>query len=256
MLILQHVLHWVVANNIDLMDLGKDHTVESIGYLALPDAIRCFTKGRRFSHFEQSVEDNSYSYMTFPSHLNQERMDEALRTLYDADHGKEYGYALGEQTSLNAFLKVNGKLRYSIQSALLTHLHQDALFDQFVRDIMDCGMKAYDEFMLKLANGQESMLNGQQARELILDIENWSIMYILRGLLWFHNDMSISFFEDRINNILMRAYCDVESLYDNTKKFLKLSYDPSIKSANDIRFRHCDLDTCNMIKGEYVKRFL
>ena len=68
---IQHTLAYVLS----CKEYNEDDIRRMVPYVLLPDAIRCFTGPRQYSHFERARNEDDSSWMTFPAdmkHLSKE----------------------------------------------------------------------------------------------------------------------------------------------------------------------------------------
>ena len=182
-----------------------------------PDAVRAYSGPRQYSHFEKS-EDGSFSYyMTFPNdlHVGKDAI-QAIIAEVKPDISLVRPCAIGEDTDIQAFYDHNKYLDKDIKYGIAYHLHQDMIFDKFVRDEIDCSDKYDDKFIF---HGQ--LLDGKALRSLIGDIEQHGI-YIMTHKLY--KDLGITTNQDWLLNnikpILDKEYSS--DLADKTYSFMNI----------------------------------
>ena len=270
MLLLQHILTYLETHNCRIESVKS----ETLGYLCLPDVIRFYTGKRKFSHFEKEFESNRYAYITFPCSLKNYDINKILSSCIEFDE-RDYSTILGNETSLDTFYKTNYNMLYSRFESLSTHLLQDKVFDNFIREIIDDSHKLNDRFYLNIKeNSKENKLNGTQVRELILNIEEWAICNSISNLcsrdIWLEDKININSMWNYLQNIiyvsklkLKEAYSDFDGLYENTEKFLNFDKETFYKEfnirqidINDACFKHCNRKETVCIKNLYIKRFM
>lgn len=144
-----------------------------------PDAIRAYSGPRQYSHFEK-LESGKFSYyMQFPSDMHADKaVVQSKVSDCNADIGLVRPCAIGEDTDINSFYEHNNHLEGVMKKGIDYHLHQDIVFDDFIRREIDCTDKYDDKFVF---NGQE--MDGKAVRGLIGDIEQHGI-YVLAHKLY------------------------------------------------------------------------
>lgn len=136
-----------------------------------PDAIRAYSGPRQYSHFEKSESGNFSYYMEFPNdmHAGKEAVQEKVAGCKE-DISLVRPCAIGEETDIAAFYAHNDHLEGTMKHGIDYHLHQDMVFDDFIRKEIDCSNKYDDKFVF---HGQE--MNGKDVRRLIGNIEQQGI---------------------------------------------------------------------------------
>ena len=183
-----------------------------------PDAVRAYSGPRQYSHFEKS-EDGSFSYyMTFPNdmHVGKDVIQERISEV-EPDISLVRPCAIGEDTDIQAFYDHNKRLDKDVKHGIDYHLHQDMIFDKFVRDEIDCSDKYNDKFVFR---GQQ--LDGKDLRCLIGDIEQHGI-YIMAHKLY--EEKGITANQDwLLNNIKPALDKEYSSdLADKTYSFMNIN---------------------------------
>ena len=171
MITLQHTLVTLMGLRGDEEEIKKE-----IQYVLLPDAIRRYCGPRQYSHFERAVNGKENSWMTYPSNLKQ-------LTKEEVDNLPKYivkdikPCVLGETSDINVFEQHNSHLTPEYYAGIKKHLTQDIIFDEFIREKIDCSRMYEDKFFF---NGKE--YDGKGIRSVIADIENHGT-YILAYML-------------------------------------------------------------------------
>lgn len=181
------------------------------------DAVRAYSGPRQYSHFEKS-EDGSFSYyMTFPNdmHVGKDAIQEIIANV-KPDINLVRPCAIGEDTDIKAFYDHNKYLYKDIKYGIDYHLHQDMIFDKFIRDEIDCSDKYNDKFIF-----HEQQLNGKALRSLIGDIEQHGI-YIMAHKLYEEQDITVNqdWLLNNIKPILDKEYSS--DLADKTYSFMNI----------------------------------
>lgn len=193
---------------------------EEISYVLLPDAIRRYSGPRQYSHFEvHPTREGDISWMKYP--VNIKNLNKA--TLEAMEEGKEKHLAegippcvLGERTDIPTFEKHNMHLPTRYFAGVKKHLAQDVVFDDFVREQIDCSRRYEDKFVFK---GQE--YDGKGIRAKIAEIENQGL-YILAYML--HKSYGITanqeWFDKHVKANLDREYS--EDLANGTYQYMRI----------------------------------
>ena len=149
-----------------------------------PDAIRAYSGPRQYSHFEKSESGKFSYYMEFPSnmHAGKDFVQKQVAACKE-DISLVRPCAIGEETDIDAFYAHNDHLRGEMKQGVDYHLHQDMVFDDFIRREIDCTDKYDDKFVF---HGQE--MNGKDVRRLIGNIEQQGI-YVLAHKLYVEKGM-------------------------------------------------------------------
>lgn len=175
MITLQHTLVTLLGhlgNKTKKEDVEKELDAE-IAYVLFPDAIRRYCGPRQYSHFEEHpTNKGEISWMEYPSdikHVTREVMESQDKYLAE----NIPPCVLGENTHIETFEEHNEHLSPEYFSGVKKHLTQDVVFDDFIREKIDCSKKFNDEFTFK---GKK--YDGKGVRTLIADIENQGL-YVL-----------------------------------------------------------------------------
>ena len=211
MITLQHTLTTLFALN-----GNEDKLDDEIPYVLLPDAIRRYCGPRQYSHFEEHPNNKGeISWMEYPAdvkNVNREVMDSQSKYLAEGIPP----CVLGENTHIETFEEHNKHLNPKYLAGVKKHLTQDVVFDDFVREQIDCSKKFDDEFEFK---GKK--YDGKGVRKLIADIENQGL-YILAYMI--HKEYGITanqeWFDKHVKQNLDREY--PQDLADGTYQYMKI----------------------------------
>ena len=210
MLSIQHMMLGVLEG-----ELNNSMYMASIVF---PDAIRAYSGKRELSHFERNSDGSEVSYWSFPTDIKsctKESVEDSIA---------KSGYlakgiipaSIGELSDVETFIEHNKHLQHDMYLGCLSHMIQDVLFDDFIREIIDCSQKYNDIFVF---DGVK--YNGKSIRLLIGEIEQQGI-YILAHELY--NKYGIvanqTWLEENIKPILDKEYS--EELSEKTFKFMKI----------------------------------
>ena len=219
MLSTQHALClWLYCIKYNL-DQPKDADVAAVVY---PDAIRAYTKVRGYSHFEVG-DDGDRSYMKFPCSMkaDQEEVSSLLNKFGHLAH-KEQVCAIdnltGEQ-GIELCIQKNSTLDDTVLCGIVWHLCQDTIFDDFIREVIDCSKMKEDIYVI-----EGKTLNGKELRGLIHSIEMHGI-YALAKRLYLKTNMTINnaWLKTYIERSLKNSYN--EELADKTFSYMKIDKD-------------------------------
>ncbi|MDH6367068.1 MULTISPECIES: hypothetical protein [unclassified Breznakia] len=145
-------------------------TTGNIEYFLLPDAIRFYSKDRKYSHFENDQYTDLHRFgMIYPNDLKKLTSDEVVTNCLDVTGGTEQvTCSIGETTNIDLFEMLN---RFSIDEAkyneIKLHLQEDMMFDTLLREELDCSKKFEDVFYSK--NGKQ--MNGVELRDFVRDMD-------------------------------------------------------------------------------------
>lgn len=183
-----------------------------------PDAVRAYSGPRQYSHFEKS-EDGSYSYyMSFPNdmHVCKQQIQTRIQDI-EPDISLVRPCAIGEETDIDAFYEHNKHLESVMKKGVDYHLHQDMVFDDFIRREIDCTDKYDDKFVF---NGQE--MDGKAVRGLIGDIEQHGI-YVLAHKLYEEKGITADqdWLKETVKPVLDAEYS--QDLSDKTFSFMNIN---------------------------------
>lgn len=210
MITLQHAIVTLLGMRGDERELS-----EEIQYVLLPDAIRMYAGPRKYSHFEKSSDGKDVSWMRYPRELKSISKD----TVEKADKHIVTDIkpcVLGEETDIKTFEQQNKYLPFRYFYGVKKHLTQDHIFDEFIREKIDCSRMYEDKFYF---NGQE--YNGAGIRKVIADIEAHGV-YVLAYMLnkTYGITPNQKWFDKHVKPVLDREY--PEELAENTYKYMKI----------------------------------
>ena len=201
-------------------DKSEEFT-ERLGYVLLPDAIRAYSGARQYSHFERSRDGYDTSYWSFPCDIKHCTKESIQKDINDYGHlvSDIKPCAIGEDTDIRTFYATNVHLPEVMFTGIEMHLKQDIVFDDFIREEIDCSDKYNDVFRF---NGRK--LNGKEVRSLIGDIEQHGI-YILAHRIFDETGIKITnnWISDIVSPILYEEY--PENLADKTLGFMHIRDD-------------------------------
>lgn len=212
MLSMQHVL----CGALHYDDVNKFQ--ERIGALVFPDAVRAYARPRQYSHFEQAKDGTDVSWWKFPDDMKHCTKDSVSQSMTDGSHLVEgiQPCVLGESTDIQAFYKHNQHLSPNMFEGVEMHLRQDIVFDDFVREQIDCTGKYDDTFVM---DGVE--YDGKGVRSLIGEMEQHGL-YVLAHDLYEQKGITANqqWFEDVVKPALEKEYSD--ELAGKTFSFMKM----------------------------------
>ncbi len=210
MLTLQHTL-------VTLLGLrGNERELEEeVKFILLPDAIRKYSGPRQYSHFEKTYDGKEVSWLAYPINLKTLTAEEVSNVpKYIAKDIKPC--VLGEETDIKAFEEHNTHLPLKYFYGIKKHLMQDYMFDEFVREKIDCSKMYEDKFYF---NGKE--YDGKGIRGVIADFENYGV-YILAYILNKSYGITANqqWFDKHVKNVIEKEY--PEDLSANTYKYMQI----------------------------------
>ena len=211
MITLQHTLVTLFGNRGD-----EEKLDEEISYVLFPDAIRRYCGPRQYSHFEENPEkEGDISWLEYPSdikNVSKESLQAQKKYLVPGIPP----CALGERTDIPTFEAHNGHLSPRYFAGVKKHLEQDVVFDDFIREQIDCSKKYEDKFVFQ---GKE--YDGKSVRALIADIENQGL-YILAYMM--HKAYGITanqeWFDKHVKQNLNKEY--PEDLANGTYQYMRI----------------------------------
>lgn len=240
MITLQHTL-------VTLMGLrGNERELdEEIQYVLLPDAIRRYCGPRQYSHFEQSYDGKDTSWLRYPLNLkqiNKEEVDRLPKHIVETIKP----CVLGEKTSTSTFEKHNTHLPPRYFAGAKKHLIQDCIFDEFIREKIDCSQMYEDKFIF---NGQE--YDGKGIRKVIADIENQG-MYVLAYMINKSYGITTNqeWFNKHVKQRLDQEYS--QELSDGTYKFMTIPQEINERITNN-DWTH--LDEGPILYSDYLRMY-
>lgn len=216
MLSMQHVMCTILGTDDDDLYYIKNHASKVL----FPDAIRAYSGPRQYSHFEMSADGDDVSWWHLPDADDFKKLDKD----FVQKHLQQNGHlcenirpcAIGENTDLSTFYQHNQHLSKDMQLAVTYHLKQDIVFDEFIREKINCNDKYDDVFRFR-----GEAYDGKGVRGLIGDIEQHGI-YVLAHELYQTYGITANqqWFEDTIKPVLERDY--PADLADKTFGFMKM----------------------------------
>ncbi len=222
MITLQHALCNLIKNNGDIEAFEKE-----LPYLLLPDSIRAYTGARPYTHFETNPTNDDVSWYVFPSDLKSLTKEKAQSQEKHLAEIKDKS-VLGEETRIDKFIETNNNLPPTEYEGILTHLIQDYLFDDFIRETIDCTNK-YEPDASFVFQGKN--YNGQEIRKAIQSFEEYGF-YILAS--YCYNLYGITtdqkWFDEHVSKVLQKEY--PEDLAANTYKYMKIPEEMNEKIKN------------------------
>ena len=195
---------------------------DEIAYVLFPDAIRRYCGPRQYSHFEEHpTNEGEISWMEYPTdikHVSREVMDSQNKYLSE----NIQPCVLGENTHIETFEEHNKHLSPKYFAGVKKHLTQDVIFDEFIREQIDCSRKFEDKFLFKdRKTGEIQEYDGKGVRALIVDIENQGL-YVLAYMI--HEVYGITanqeWFDKHVKQNLDREY--PQDLADGTYQYMKI----------------------------------
>lgn len=172
MITLQHTLVSLLA-----MQGDEKRLRDEVPYILLPDAIRRYLGPRQYSHFEVSHDGTDVSWVKYPEDIkgmSKETLAGAKKHMV----AEVKPCVLGEETIVSAFEEHNDHLSPIYYAGTKKHLVQDHIFDDFVRQNIDCSRMYEDKFVFQ---GQE--YDGKGIRKVIADFEAHGL-YMLAYMLY------------------------------------------------------------------------
>lgn len=215
MLSIQHVLCGALYFDEDTMK-------RQMSAMVFPDAIRAYSGPRQYSHFEFNETHTASSYWKMPADMSAVTKESVQKSLKVDGHllSDIRPCVLGEETNIQAFSQMNQHLPEDMFKGVETHLRQDMVFDEFVRQQIDCRDKYHDVF---IHGGR--LMNGKEVRGVIYDMEQYGV-YALAHDLYEQKGITANqqWFEEQIKPDLENAY--FAELAEKTFAFMKI--DPMI----------------------------
>lgn len=227
--------------------LGHEDTFEKEApYVLFPDAIRRYCGPRQYSHFEEKFDGSDISWVKFPSDIksiDKEKMSK--QPMHMVDEVKPC--VIGEKTHVETFEEHNEHLSPEMYAGIKKHLIQDTMFDEFIREKIDCSRKYEDIFVF---NDKE--YNGQEIRKLIADIENQGV-YVLAWMLNRSYGITTNqeWFDKHVKEQLDKVY--PEDLAEGTYKYMKI---PDVINERITNGDWSHLDEGPLKLEEYTKMYM
>lgn len=239
MWLMEHLLATFLAT-----DMDKEAFIKEAPYVALPDAIRMYTKNRQLSHFEKTSDNTGISWFEFPaevSTINQQTVDACPK--YLGDHKPA---VIGDETSLDGFIKHNKHLPEDYYRGCFRHLCQDISFDNYIRKYNDCSFKHEDKFKNNLTG---EAYTGAEFRKHITELEQLGYFVLAKIA---KEQAGITANNAWVQSFVIPALAAIypKELLDNTCKFLVIdeTYDNLISNGD---FRRIDNENTMVVKSLY-----
>ena len=169
MITLQHSLCYLLTKNGDI-----EKFKQGIAYCLLPDGIRAYIGARPYSHFEENPTQTDVSWYRFPNdlkNLTKEKANIQDRHLADI----QMKSCLGETSQVSKFVETNQHLSNDYYEGVLIHLIQDYIFDEWIRETIDCSNKYEPNAVFGFQGNQ---YNSLEIRQVIGDLEQYGF-YLL-----------------------------------------------------------------------------
>lgn len=249
-----HLLQHIILSLIDELnesdgDLDFEKFKQTIPYIALPDAIRFYTKDRKYSHFELNNKDllsrrNPFNGMKFPLDI---KCPENI-LYFNSDSKMDTG-AIGGTSSLHYFYECNSHLPEMYFNEVREHLQQDIWYDEWVRMNFDCSKSSYGRFYMYDSNNNAILITPIDFRKLIANLESSSLLYLIDKIKCYF-DINID--QDFVNNFILDAFKSAytEEMYNNTAKFFNLN---EINKTHEERIDFISEDLLNTYKEKQIK---
>lgn len=239
MWLMEHLLATFLA-----MDMNEEAFIKEAPYVALPDAIRMYTKNRQLSHFEKTSDGEDISWLEFPaevSTINQQAIDACTKHL-----GNHKPAVIGDETSLAEFTKHNKHLPEDYYRGCFRHLCQDISFDDYIRMYNDCSLKHEDKFKNKLTG---ETYTGAEFRKHVTELEQLGYFVLAKIA---KEQAGITANNAWVQSFVIPALAAIypKELLDNTCKFLVIdeTYDNLISNGD---FRKIDNENVTVIESLY-----
>lgn len=216
MLSLQHaMLTMLFCEKID-----SNETKEMVAYAVLPDAIRCYTGPREYSHFEANEDHSDVSFMKYPKDIKSITKESIQESLAESGHlCPRRPCIIGEDTDMEVFKQHNSHLPFRLWCGIAMHLCQDITFDNFIRDTFDTTQRYDDKFY---RNGKE--LDGKQFRNNFTEWEQFGVYALAQA---FYEQYGITTNNDWIQNSLKPIFDEYypQDMADKTVAYMNIRDD-------------------------------
>lgn len=204
--------------------------MREVPFVVLPDAIRAYSGPRPISHFERTPDDNSVSYMRFPSKEDLKALTkDNFSKLVDFYHAKGYlPCVIGERTDIHEFDRHN--FCHKHYHALRAHMIQDAILDEFLREkLIDASLRFQDIFTLR--HDPSIKIDGKELRRQVAEFERIGFI-MLAGIVYERTGviMNNAWFDMVVNPSLYKVY--PADLAENTLKYMKLDEETESRITN------------------------
>ena len=232
-----HILTSVMA----LISSGKyvfPETIPSeiLAYAVIPDAIRCFYYGdgvknsRVVSHYEVHPVTGVASSMVFPNPdelkvLNDSMVQEKIVHV-EGDYNQ---VALGDVSNIGVFFQLNAGLPELEFKGILNHLTQDAVYDNYVRTLIDISQKKEGKFIYTVTG---EVYDATSVRKLIGAIEQQEFRYLAELFEETTGLDTKEYFESVVFPAIRNAFC--EKMAETTIKYINLNDDGVEVAPNEV----------------------
>lgn len=181
-----------------------------VPFVVLPDAIRCFNYGnfvpnnRVITHFEIHPVSQRASWIRFPSIDELKTLDDDKIQSYQMEIESDYNQvAIGDETSIETFKKHNLGLEPEEFLGIHLHLEQDKIYDEYVRQKIDCTERQKGIFKFK-----GKIYDPIEVRKLITEIEEQEFRILVKKVTAEMGIIpDINWFEKNVFVTLRSAYC-------------------------------------------------
>lgn len=243
MITLQHSLVYLSALAKDgVADLEKFK--KGIPWTLLPDALRCYTGNREYTHFEESSTiDEDISWIEFPEDLKEVSKDN-LPSMHLADGIQNA--VIGETTHIDTFHEHNAE--HSKYGPLRIHLEQDVILDNVIRELVDCRDKYNGSFKV---NTTGEKIDGQELRRRIAAFEKYGFLHFAKNI-YERTGILVNqqWFDENVREALEQTYS--QDMTDSTYKYMKIDPEIERRIANqDFEFTKPDIEEIGL--GENVE---
>lgn len=245
-----HTLQHILLSYIDELNHSQNFDLkrfqQSVPYIILPDAIRFYTKERRFSHFEISKEDlttgnNAFNGMIFPKDLKHPE----IYLVHAYTSPKE---SIAGRTSIDFYEELNKHLDLLIFSEIREHLEQDNWSRNWMHQSFDCSRSSKNIFRVA-----EYYVDGKEFRKLINILKADNLIRLISFIKKEYNiDVEKNWIEENIFQSLSDVYD--KDMYQNTIKFLNIEeiIEDSLKTSdiipNDVIKYFCEQQFDSVMK--------
>lgn len=225
--------------------------VNQIPWILLPDAIQMYVGARQPSHFESLPDGKGSAWMVFPTKeelevYQKDAFQEGINFYVSPNAPK---CVIGEQTNLKEFKIRN--YAHPQYPYLKTHLIQDCVLDNILRELVDVKYRFEDKFIVR--HNRSIVLNGTELSQQIAKFEEIGFLHLAGKVAkkcgrilnqeWFEN----------VRYALMKVY--PEKLLENTLKFMQIPADID-QRISDLDFKLTEKDKSQIIITDNLERVL
>lgn len=221
---------------------------EMIPLVILPDAIRCFNYGsgvknnRVITHFEINPATGKASWMKFPSIKELKSLDD--EKIQSLSMGIEPDYnqvAIGDETSIPAFCRHNIMLEELEYRGIIIHLHQDRIYDSYIREKIDCSRRSEGIFKF---NGK--VYDKKSVRKLITEFEEQEFRLLAEKYKKETGETpDENWFEENVKSAIDSAYC--KKMAECTWKYISIDLETAIPE-------HLTNDECEAVVEKMISK--